>query len=206
MRREQHRILRVLGRVAEVVATDLLVRDGAKPIRPRQARVALEVDRIAGEDALGILPADRHARTRAFLARGDEGLVGRVDGAFAGEVWLSRASHRDPYSGLRIRLADDEAYAYALWVEPEHRPHGVAAVLMTAMLQVVADDPVLSRVYGWVDQRNRESQVLLRLLGFERVQEVRRLHVLHRLGCALPGTARPRYGPLSRRGRHSDRP
>ena len=203
MRREQHRILRSLGRVAEVVATDLLVRDASKPIRPRQARVALEVDRIAGEDQLGVLPAARHARTRSFLARGDEGFVGRVDGAFAGEVWLSRASHRDPYSGLRIRLADDEAYAYALWVDPEQRPHGVAGVLMTAMLQSVADDPRLTRVYGWVDQRNRESQVLLRLLGFERVQQVRRLHLLHRVGRAMPGTARPAYGPLSPRGRHS---
>ncbi len=204
MRREQPRVLRSLGRFVEVVGTDLLVRDVAKPIRPRQARVALEVNRVSHMRQLDRLPAERHARTRTFLARGDEGFVGWVDGAFAGEIWLSRVTHRDPYSGLRIRLARDEAYAYALWVAPSQRPHGVAAVLMTAMLSAVAKDADLGRVYGWVDQRNRESQVLLRLLGFERVQDVRRLHVLHRLGRAVPGTARPRYGPLTPRGRHSD--
>ena len=202
IRREQPRILRNLGRIVEVVAADLLVRDVGKPIRPRQARVALDVTPVRGEEHLSWLPTDRHARTRTFLQRGDEGFVSTVDGHFAGEVWLSRLSHRDPYSGLRIRLADDEAYAYALWVDPLHRPAGVAAVLMTALLCAVAGDPALTRVYGWVDQRNRESQVLLRLLGFERVQEVRRLHVLHRFGRAVPWTARPPFGPLSSDGRH----
>lgn len=196
-------LARNLGRIAEVVATDLLVRDAAGPVRPRQARVALELRPLTGWEQRDLVPRDRHSRVRAFLARGDEGFIGLVDGRFAGWVWLSRVSHRDPYSGLRIRLAPDEAYAYALWIAPEDRPHGVAAVLMTAMLTAVATDPALTRVYGWVDQRNRESEVLLRLLGFERAQEVRRLHLLHRFGRALPGSAQPPFGPLSRDGRHN---
>ena len=194
---------RNLGRIAEVVATDLLVRDMAKPVRPRQARVPLEVRRLVTADQAVLVPPARRSRVRTFLGRGDEGFVGHVEGRFAGWVWLSRVSHRDPYSGLRIRLAADEAYAYALWVEPEDRPQGVAAVLMTAMLTAVADDPALTRVYGWVDQRNRESQMLLRLLGFERTQQVRRLHLLHRIGRPLPWTVEPPYGPLSKAGRHA---
>ena len=71
------------------------------------------------------------------------------------------------------------------------------------MLAAVAADPALTRVYAWVDRRNRESQVLLRLIGFERAQEVRRLHILHRFGRALPGSAQPPYGPLSADGRHA---
>jgi len=199
----QSPLARNLGRIAEVVATDLLVRDAAHPVRPRLARVALEVRPLTGWAQRDLVPRERHSRVRTFLLRDDEGFVGLVDGRFAGWVWLSRASHRDPYSGLRIRLAPDEAYAYALWVAPGDRPHGVAAVLMTAMLTAVAEDPSLSRVYGWVDQRNRESQVLLRLLGFKRVQEVRRFHLLHRFGRALPASARPPFGPLSRDGRHN---
>jgi GNAT superfamily N-acetyltransferase len=194
---------RNLGRVVEIVATDLLVRDTSRAIRPRQARVPVDLHRLDRSDQSGLLPRALHSRVRRFVARGDEGFVAHVDGRFSGWVWLSRVSHRDPYSGLLIRLAPDEAYAYALFVEPEDRPHGVAAVLMTEMLRAVADDAELTRVYGWVDQRNRESQVLLRLLGFERVQEVRRLHVLHRFGRAVPRTAHPAYGPLSAAGRHS---
>ena len=195
---------RNLGKLAEVVATDLLVRDTTRPIRSRRARVPLSVSMLTTHDETDLVPPDRHSRVRAFLGRGDIGFIGHVDSRYAGWVWLSRVSHRDPYSGLRFRLAADEAYAYALWVEPELRPQGVAAVLMTEMLTAVAKDPALGRVYGWVDQRNRESQMLLRLLGFERVQEVRRLHVLRRFGRALPGSAQPPYGPLSRAGRHAD--
>ncbi len=58
----------------------------------------------------------------AFQKRGDVGFVAAVDDRFAGWIWLSRLSHRDPWSGLHIRLASGEAYAYALWVAPEHRP------------------------------------------------------------------------------------
>lgn len=206
MRQPPTALRRNLGKLAEVVATDLLVRDTTRPIRSRQARVPLSVSRLTTTDQTVLVPPDRHSRVRAFLTRGDTGFVGHVDGRYAGWVWLSRISHRDPYSGLRFRLAGDEAYAYALWVEPDLRPQGVAAVLMTEMLTEVAGDPALDRVYGWVDQRNRESQVLLRLLGFERVQEVRRLHLLRRVGRPLPGTAKPPYGPLSRAGRHADAP
>jgi RimJ/RimL family protein N-acetyltransferase len=188
---------RNLGRVAEIVATDVLARDLAAPIRPRTARVPLQIHRLRDAADAVLVPPARHSRVRTFLARGDEGFIGHVDGRFAGWVWLSRVSHRDPYSGLRIRLASDEGYAYALWVEPEDRPHGVAAALMSAMLASAAGDPGLARVFGWVDQRNRESQVLLRLLGFERVQEVRRVHLLHRFGRAIPGTVRPRVRPLA---------
>jgi len=194
---------RSLGRFFEIVTTDLLVRDSSKPVRPRRARVEVEVHRLQGEPWRELVPADRHSRVRAFLRRGDTGWVARVDGRFAGWVWLSTVSHRDPYSGLRIRLAGDEGYAYALWVEPEHRPQGVAAVLMSTLLAAVGDDEALTRVYGWVDRRNRESQVLLRLLGFEPAQQVRRVHVLHRFGRQVPRSARPPFGPLSSSGRHA---
>jgi hypothetical protein len=68
----------------------------------------------------------------------------------------------------------------------------------------VQNDSALSRVYGWVDQRNREAQVLYRMMfGFTQVQRVRRVHLLRRVGFQLPGSDDPKFGPVSRAGRHS---
>jgi RimJ/RimL family protein N-acetyltransferase len=107
---------------------------------------------------------------------------------------------------LRIRLAADEAYAYALWVKPELRPAGIATVVMAALLEEAQTDTSLSRVYGWVDRPNRQSAVLLRMVfGFTQVQSIKRLHLARRFGRQLPFSAEPSFGPLSRRGRHAER-
>jgi GNAT superfamily N-acetyltransferase len=196
-----------LGRVIEIVHTDMMMWEAARPLRAPRSRVDVEVRRVRAADEEGwqrVLPPERRPRARVFFQRDDIGFVAQVDGRFAGWVWLSRVTHRDPYSGLLIRLAPDEGYAYALWIEPELRPHGLGSVLMAAMLAHARDEEGLSRVYGWVDQRNRESQLLLRMMGFVAVQHARRVHLLRRIGRPLPASVRPPYGPLSRAGRHSD--
>lgn len=199
----RRRLSSAFPRVVELVDTDVLVWEALKAPRPARAQVDVELVGLrTAEDVERVAPADHAKQALPFVARGDQGFAAVVDGRFAGWIWLSRSSHRDPWSGLRIRLAADEGYAYALWIEPDLRPKGVARVLMVAMLTAVHDDPELTRVYGWVDRENRESQMLLRLLGFKNVQSVRRVMVLDRVGRAVPGTDRPATGPLSRRGRH----
>jgi hypothetical protein len=72
------------------------------------------------------------------------------------------------------------------------------------MLADVRDEGGVSRVYGWVDVRNRESLVLLRVVfGFRRVQTAKRAHLLRRIGWQVRGSEQPDFGPLSRVGRHS---
>ena len=180
---------------------DVLAWEPRRPLREPRTRVAVDLHPLTAATAAGwrpFVPAHRHRAMDRFLARGDNGYLALVEGRYAGWIWLSRVSHRDPWSGLRIRLAAGEAYAYALFVAPEHRPDGVAAVLMNAMLSEVRDDPALTRVYGWVDRRNRESQMMMRMLGFKPVQQVKRLHLLSRIGLQVPRSDRPRRGPVSR--------
>jgi ribosomal protein S18 acetylase RimI-like enzyme len=152
-----------------------------------------------------LVPRNRWKALEANLARGDRGYLATVDGRFAGWIWVSRRSHRDPWSGLRIRLAPDEAYTYGMWVDPLYRAVGLAASLVAAMLEDLRGDPDVELVYGWVDARNRQSEMLLRIVfGFTHVQTVRRVHLLRRLGWQVPRSDEPRFGPLSRRGRHSE--
>jgi ribosomal protein S18 acetylase RimI-like enzyme len=151
-----------------------------------------------------VLPSSYAKTAKRFLRRGDRGHVATVSGSFAGWMWLSRTSHRDPWSGLRFRLAPDEAYVYSMWVEPEFRPLGVGAMLMASQLSEVQRAGEVSRVYGWVDSPNREMQLLIRMVfGFEQVQTVRRARLLHMIGLQLPGTDEPKSGPVSGSGRHS---
>ncbi len=171
---------------------------------PTEAQ-GVAIRRLSPEDlgARDVLPKDRSKVVDSFLARGDQGYVATVGDRFAGWVWLSRISHRDPWSGLHIRLARDEAYTYAMWVEEADRELGIAGVLMSRLLSDVRSDRAISRVYGWVDRRNREMQLMLRMIyGFTQVQRVRRAHV-PRLGWQVPWSDDPKFGPVSRVGRHS---
>jgi GNAT superfamily N-acetyltransferase len=192
----------VRQKLLEVVKVDVLCWEPVRPLREPRTRVPVELRRMNAatrSEWLSVVSPGRRRGAERFLARGDEGWMALVAGRYAGWMWLSRVSHRDRWSGLRIRLAPGEAYAYALWVEPADRPNGVAAALMTATLGDVRDDPALTRVYGWVDKRNRESQMLVRMLGFKPVQEVKRLHVLSRIGLQVPFTDRPPGGMVSRK-------
>jgi RimJ/RimL family protein N-acetyltransferase len=193
-------------RVVDVVPLDILEWESSKEPRKPQAQVPLEfatVDERTVGPLREIVPHALYRHTPAFLGRGDVGFAAISEGRFGGWVWLSRRSHRDPWSGLTYRLAPDEAYGYALWVPPDLRTQGVPRALMIRMLQNVYADPALSRMYASADKRNRESQMLLRLLGFKDVQEVTRVRVLGRVGRRLPRSDRPRFGPVSVHGRHS---
>jgi GNAT superfamily N-acetyltransferase len=196
-----------LRRLVAIRHVDVVAWDSQRSVPQPRARGDVAVHKVAAGDfsaGEAIIPADRRARVRSFLARGDVGYVAIVDGRFAGWIWLSRTSHRDPWSGLWIRLAADEAYSYAMWVLPEYRALGVAGVLVSRLLCDARRDPALRRVYGWVDRDNRQSQTLLRLVfGFVQVQELKRIRLLSRVGFKLPRSDRPPFGPLSATGNHS---
>ena len=202
----RRRLVSAWARIVDVVDTDILVRESARPLPAPKAHAQVQIRKLDAEtgDSWQSLPDERRAVARRFRKRGDTGYLALVDGRFGGWIWLSRTSHRDPWSGLRIRLASDEAYACALWVLPEVRPLGVGAMLLTAILTEVRDDPALERVCTWVDKRNRESQILLRLMGFVQVQRVKRVRLL-RFGLQLRGTDKPAFGPVSTSGRHQSR-
>lgn len=196
-------VRQALGKLVEIVDTDVVVWPTTRPVPRVRADGGWDLVRVdpdtPRETWAALIPPRHHHQVRRFLSRADIGIVASVDGRFAGWVWMSRVTHRDPWSGLKVWLAPDEAYSYALWVLEEFRPLGLAGPLMASMLSEAKKDPSLSRVYGWVDRRNRQSAVLLRMVcGFSQVQSLRRLHVLRRWGRQVPRSARPDAGPLSR--------
>ncbi|MCW2673421.1 MAG: Acetyltransferase family protein [Frankiales bacterium] len=200
-------LLRELSRyLLEVVDTDALERDlTSGPVRVPAPAGGVNIVRTdeGDSDSAALTPAQQR-HVRPFLRRGDTGLLAMRGDDTVGWIWLSRVSHRDPWSGLRIRLAPDEGYAYDLWTEPGLRYLLLGQALVGSLLAHAQGDLGLTRVYGWVDQRNRGSDVLLRMLGFSDAQSVQRVHVLHRVGWKRRGSDCPPYGPLSRHGRHTE--
>ena len=190
----------IAAHLIEVVAVDVLSWSATQSVPQTRASDVVQIGPYAsdGERVAGV-PASRARHVPAFLARGDAGYLAQVDGRFAGWVWVSARSHRDPWSGLRIQLTPRERYAYALYVAPEYRPHGVAAALVARLLTDMQADPLVSRVYGMVDATNKPSQTLFRLMfGFRGVQRAKRVRVLGLLGFQLPGSVSG-VGPLRAR-------
>ncbi|HET8672118.1 MAG TPA: GNAT family N-acetyltransferase [Thermoleophilaceae bacterium] len=149
------------------------------------------------------LPPDRLRLLPERRRRGDVFVVVFVDGEPAGWVALARQSHRDPWSGLRVRLASDEIYAYDLWVHAHYRRSGAARYLAQETLRYAAADPVPKVILCWTDEDNVASQTLMRkVLGLTQVQKARYARVFDRFGVPVPFSDRPRFGPFSRRGRH----
>jgi GNAT superfamily N-acetyltransferase len=191
---------RLRRRLVERHVVDAFVRDLTTPLpqypitdRVRLCRMGPET-----EPRVPIIPAAQQGALQTALARGDHGWYALVDGRFAGWLWVSRVSHLDRWSGLRIRLQPDEAYTYGWWVLPEYRKDGIAAVLMARVLGELQASGEVLRVYGWADRDNKASQFQLRLLfGFTAVQEVRRMRMLDRWGWAIRGSEKPGDGPLS---------
>jgi GNAT superfamily N-acetyltransferase len=188
-----------------VIPVDVLEWRSNTEIPSPTAAEGVAISCLSREDlaARDVVPKSRSKALDSFLSRGDQGYVATVGDRFSGWVWLTRVSHRDPWSGLHIRLARDEAYAYAMRVEKADRELGVAGVLMSRLLSDVRNDQAISRVYAWVDRRNREMQLMLRMMyGFTQVQRVWRVSA-PRIGWQVPGSDKPRFGPVSRVGRHS---
>jgi hypothetical protein len=201
------RIARLSQHLVEVVPVDVVEREVQKPLPTPKPIAGAQIRRVSltqAEERRDLFPRQRWAAVEECLERGDEGYLAVIDGSAVARIWVTRVSHRDPDSGIHIRLAPDEAYTYALAADVAYRRHGTAAAVVAAMLSDLQKESEIERVYGWIEARNRESQALLRMMfGFAQVQTVNYARLLRRLGWQVPGSDRPSFGPVSRAGRHS---
>jgi hypothetical protein len=192
----------ILRRVFAVYTVDIVQRDTAQAPRAPMVQADLKLHKVTSEEGhfLNRAPVGvrRLKRARQDLARGDVAYVATLDGEIVAWVWVSRVSHRDPWSGLRFHLSLGECYAYDLWSLPTARELGAGAFVMAGLLCDLARDTRLRRVYAYIDRANARSQVLNRMMfGFSNVQVVRHVRLFNSLGWQLPLTDRPAVGPCS---------
>lgn len=125
-----------------------------------------------------------------------------------GKMWLALRSPEedDRRRGLLpIHLAKDEAFLFDLWVHPDFRRQSVGFTLAYEM--GAATDhyaPQLRWVYGYCHKDNEASFMLMTALyGMWPVQEIKEVEVGNYYVNMVPGSDKPKFGPFSKKGRHS---
>lgn len=155
-------------------------------------------------------PAERMELLKGTFARGAVVILAihKPTDRAIGKMWLITQSPlpEDAKAGmLPIRLAKDEAFLYDLWVHEDFRRSAVG-ITMAYRMGSMADKylPEKRWVYGYAHTDNEASMNLMWLIyGMWTVQTIKEYEVgQYRVGV-VPGSDSPKFGPFSKRGRHS---
>ena len=134
-------------------------------------------------------------------------IVALKDGVPIGRIWESFDSVRHLSAGVpRVRLADDECFMFDLYVEREHRRSNVGMTMAHYFFEKYKPEAGsrVRYVYGFISHENGPSVLWHHSIGFNVVQTMNYLSIGERIKWRIPFSDAPRFGPMSRRGRHSD--
>lgn len=140
------------------------------------------------------------------FARGAYCLLAIDGDRTVGEAWTAtQTTSMNPFRGEPwIRLAGDEEYFHSLWVDPACRRRGIALGLAVEYMEQLLVDGETRWVHVAVHEDNEASIGLATLLlPMWESQRCTVLRIGPRFCIKVPFTEKPRFGPLSRRGRHS---
>jgi hypothetical protein len=125
-----------------------------------------------------------------------------------GKMWLLTES---PIEGdgrrglLPIQMAKDEVFLFDLWVHEDFRRNAVGITMAYEMGAAVDECfPDKRWVYGYAHVDNEASMSLMwHIYGMWTVQHVKEYQIGDYHVGIVPGSDSPKFGPFSKRGRHS---
>lgn len=123
-----------------------------------------------------------------------------------GRVWMALRVPHGPFNGImNVRLADDEAYGFDLYIEPAHRRSDISSFMADHCINELQRRGVKVG-YTHLDCDNAPSVFWHAGVGFNTIQSYNYLSIGDRVHWKIPFSDSPRWGPVSRRGRHSEPP
>lgn len=134
-------------------------------------------------------------------------IVALKDGEPAGRIWQSLVSEKRFFAGIpRFKMAPDELVMFDLFVTREHRRGGISFTMADYFFKKYdPDDPSSPNyVYGFISYDNAPSIMWHHANGFLIAQTVNYLAIGPHIKWKIPFSDMPRFGPLSRKGRHTD--
>jgi ribosomal protein S18 acetylase RimI-like enzyme len=172
---------------------------------PERYRFHLADD--AADPALAFAPRWQRRLAAGPMARGEWFCLlafdDELDGLRVGHVWVTLASTRGPLTGmLDVRLRNDEAYVWDLYIHPDHRKMSLGNAMGQRLIDTFVDQGV-AWGYTHVLDSNTGSVIWHHLFGFSLYQMVNCIHAGDRFWWKVPLSDTPRLGPLSRKGRHN---
>lgn len=123
------------------------------------------------------------ARARRYLKRGFRGVAAVRDGQVIGDVWaVTRSSTRLSYvhgdlRRLGIRLEEDEAYMFDMYIEPEHRGLALSTSLFRAAYRPLVARGVAT-AKGYYAVGNLPALWMHRVMGYREVGRVKVREIL----------------------------
>lgn len=143
---------------------------------------------------------------KASLAKGEwDILVALVDGEPVGRIWETFATEKRRFAGIPlVRLAADEAFMFDLFVTREYRRSNIGMTMADYFFRKYAPGGDIRYVYGFISYENAPSILWHHSIGFNIVQTINYLAIGPRIKWRIPFSDNPRFGPLSRKGRHTD--
>jgi hypothetical protein len=128
------------------------------------------------------------------------------DGEPGGRIWETTATEKALTSGVpRMKLAGDEFLMFDLWVERKYRRSGIANTMADAFFTKY--DPETTHMkygYGFVSYENAPSILWHHSVGFLISQTMNYVQIGPYIKWKIPFSDMPRFGPMSRKGRHND--
>lgn len=133
-------------------------------------------------------------------------LVALKDGEPVGRIWQLSASERRLTSGIpRVRLGPKEKFMFDLFVEREYRRSNIGAAMAEYFYRMYDIDlDNLDYAYGFISYENAGSILWHWSVGFNIAQTFNYLSIGPRIKWKIPFSDVPRFGPMSRKGRHND--
>jgi len=136
-------------------------------------------------------------------------IVATKDGEPVGWIWELLVSERRRLAGVpRVQLAPRETFMYDLFVKREYRRSNIGMTMADHFFNLYDPDleggPGVDYVYGFISYENAPSILWHYSIGFNIVQTINYLSIGPRIKWKIPFSDVPGFGPMSRRGRHSD--
>jgi len=160
----------------------------------------------ADDPAFDLMPRWQAALARDLVVAGRWCHLVAYDtetGDKVGHVWVTLESTSGLANGvMNVRLRHDEAYVFDLFIDPRHRRAALGNAMGQWLIQTFE-----SRGVAWglthVMYDNAASVMWHHMFGFNWMQVFNYVHIGDRIWWKVPFGECPRFGPLSRRGRHS---
>jgi len=152
-------------------------------------------------------PWQRKGARKMLAAKRCRVIVALVDGKPIGRIWEINASETAYFSGIpRVKLAQDETFLFDLFVEREYRRSNIGMTMADYFFKMYDPDhgDKVSYVYGFVSYENSPSIMWHYSIGFNIVQTINYLAIGDRIKWKIPLSDNPRFGIMSRAGRHTD--
>ena len=146
-----------------------------------------------------------YARTMLSEGRGRV-IVALKDGEPIGRIWEIFESERSYFAGVpRVKLAKGETFMFDLFVEREYRRSNIGMTMADYFFNLYDPETThVKYVYGFISYENAPSILWHYSIGFNIAQTINYLSIGERIKWKIPFSDMPRFGPMSRKGRHTD--